>query len=102
MATAMESVISSASSNDPIISRILGLTPSGYGLTSLRHRFFWGTCPLDDGLRAASVIASEPSQCLALTRWDFLTGSREMDVEMSILILQELSRRFLSALDSLR
>jgi CRP-like cAMP-binding protein len=55
----------------------------------------------DGGLRTASVTAVEPTKCLALTRWDFLTALREADVEMSIVILQELAKRFRRALDSL-
>jgi len=62
--------------------------------------FFGELALLDDGLRTASVIAAEPTQCLALTRWDFLTVLRE-DAEMSVLILQELAKRFRRALDSL-
>lgn len=45
-------------------------------------RFFGELALLDDGLRTASVIASEPTQCLALTRWDFLSVLRENDMEM--------------------
>jgi len=63
--------------------------------------FFGELALLDDGPRTASVVASEPTQCLALTRWDFLSALRENDVEMSIIILQELARRFRRALDSL-
>jgi CRP-like cAMP-binding protein len=64
--------------------------------------FFGELALLDDGgLRTASVTAVEPTKCLALTRWDFLTALREADVEMSIVILQELARRFRRALDSL-
>ena len=55
------------------------------------HCVFWGTGSLDDDLRTASIVSSEPVQCLALTRWDFLSALREGDVEMSILILQELA-----------
>ena len=62
--------------------------------------FFGELALLDDGLRTASVIASEPTQCLALTRWDFLAALRD-DAEMSVLILQELAKRFRRALDSL-
>jgi CRP-like cAMP-binding protein len=62
--------------------------------------FFGELALLDDGLRTASVIAAEPTHCLALTRWDFLTVLRE-DAEMSVLILQELAKRFRRALDSL-
>jgi CRP-like cAMP-binding protein len=62
--------------------------------------FFGELALLDDGLRTASVVASEPTHCLALTRWDFLTALRE-DAEMSVIILQELAKRFRRALDSL-
>jgi CRP-like cAMP-binding protein len=62
--------------------------------------FFGELALLDDGLRTASVIASEPTQCVALTRWDFLAALRE-DAEMSVIILQELAKRFRRALDSL-
>jgi CRP/FNR family transcriptional regulator, cyclic AMP receptor protein len=64
--------------------------------------FFGELALLDDGLRTASVIASEPAQCLALTRWDFLPALRETDVEMSISIWQERAKRFRCALDSLQ
>jgi CRP/FNR family transcriptional regulator, cyclic AMP receptor protein len=62
--------------------------------------FFGELALLDDGLRTASVVATEPTQCLALTRWDFLTTLREQ-AEMSVIILQELAKRFRRALDSL-
>jgi CRP-like cAMP-binding protein len=62
--------------------------------------FFGELALLDDGLRTASVVAAEPTQCLALTRWDFLAALRE-DAEMSVIILQELAKRFRRALDSL-
>ncbi len=63
--------------------------------------FFGELALLDDGMRTASVIASEPTQCLVLTRWDFLSALRESDVEMAIVILEELAKRFRRALDSL-
>jgi CRP-like cAMP-binding protein len=63
--------------------------------------FFGELTLLDDGLRTASVIASEPTKCLVLTRWDFIGVLRESDSEMSILILEELAKRFRRALDSL-
>ena len=44
--------------------------------------------------------ACSTTTCLVLTRWDFMGALRE-DVEMAILILQELARRFRRALDSL-
>ncbi len=63
--------------------------------------YFGELALLDDGLRTASVIAVEPTQCMVLTRWDFLTVLREGDAEMAITILQELARRFRRALEAL-
>jgi len=63
--------------------------------------FFGELALLDEGLRTASVIAVESTECLVLTRWDFLTALRDSDVEMSITIMQELARRFRRALDAL-
>jgi|SRR5215216_2431175 len=63
--------------------------------------FFGELALLDDGLRTASVVATEPTNCFVLTRWDFLSALREGDVEMSITILQELAKRFRRALDAL-
>jgi CRP/FNR family transcriptional regulator, cyclic AMP receptor protein len=63
--------------------------------------FFGELALLDDGPRTASVIAQEPTECLVLTRWDFMTTLREEDAEMSIVILQELAKRFRRALDTL-
>jgi CRP/FNR family cyclic AMP-dependent transcriptional regulator len=62
--------------------------------------FFGELALLDDGMRTASVITKEDTQCLALTRWDFL-GTLKEDADMSITILQELARRFRMALDVL-
>ena len=62
--------------------------------------YFGELALLDDGPRTASVIATEPTRCLALTRWDFQSALRE-DSEMAILILQELARRFRQALSSM-
>jgi CRP/FNR family cyclic AMP-dependent transcriptional regulator len=62
--------------------------------------FFGELALLDDGPRTASVIATEPTQCLVLTRWDFY-GVLKDDVDMAIVILQEMAKRFRMALDSL-
>lgn len=62
--------------------------------------FFGELALLDDGLRTASVVTTEATQCLALTRWDFYAVLRE-DVEMAIVILEELAKRFRMALDVL-
>lgn len=64
------------------------------------YDFFGELALLDEGLRTASVVALEPTSCLLLTRWDFLAVLRE-DVDMTIVILQELARRFRRALDAL-
>jgi CRP/FNR family transcriptional regulator, cyclic AMP receptor protein len=55
---------------------------------------------LDDGLRTASAVVTEPVKCLVLTRWDFL-GILKEDADLAIAILQELARRFRRALDAM-
>jgi CRP-like cAMP-binding protein len=72
------------------------VTVNNFGPTD----YFGELALLDDGLRTASVVTTEPTTCLVLTRWDFMGALRE-DVEMAILILQELARRFRRALDAL-
>jgi CRP/FNR family transcriptional regulator, cyclic AMP receptor protein len=72
------------------------VTVNNFGPTD----YFGELALLDDGLRTASVVTTEPTTCLVLTRWDFMSALRE-DVEMSILILQELAKRFRRALDAL-
>ncbi|MCL6512269.1 MAG: cyclic nucleotide-binding domain-containing protein [Anaerolineae bacterium] len=62
--------------------------------------FFGELALLDDGLRTASVVTTEPTRCLVLTRWDFLAALRE-DPEMAIVVLQELARRFRRALEAM-
>ena len=62
--------------------------------------FFGEIALLADGLRTASVVATEATQCLVLTRWDFL-GVLKEDVDMAIAILEELAKRFRVALDVL-
>lgn len=62
--------------------------------------FFGEIALLDDGLRTASVVTNEPTECLVLTRWDFLAGVRE-DVEMAIVIMQELAKRLRMVLDTM-
>lgn len=63
--------------------------------------FFGELALLDDGPRTATVTASEPTECLALTRWDFLATLKE-DADMAVTIAQELARRFRTALDALQ
>ncbi len=63
--------------------------------------FFGEMALLDDGLRTATVQAVEATDCLVLTRWDFL-GILKEDADMAVSILQELARRFRMALDVLQ
>lgn len=72
------------------------LTVNTFGPTD----FFGEMALLDDGLRTASVIATEPTACLVLARWDFLAVLRE-DADMAVTVLVELARRFRRALDAL-
>ncbi len=62
--------------------------------------YFGELALLDDGVRTASIIAKEATNCLVLTRWDFLGTVRE-DAEMAVEILQELAKRFRLALEVL-
>lgn len=62
--------------------------------------FFGELALLDDGPRTASVVAIEPTRCLAITRWDFLPLLKD-DADMAIVILQEVVRRFRRALEAL-
>jgi CRP-like cAMP-binding protein len=61
--------------------------------------FFGELALLDDGLRTASVVATEPTTCLLLTRWDFLAVLRD-DAETAIGVLQAVARRFRGMLDA--
>jgi CRP/FNR family transcriptional regulator len=54
----------------------------------------------EDGLRTASVVATEPTKCLVLIRWDFISLLKE-DNEMAISILGEITRRFVRLLDTM-
>ena len=63
--------------------------------------FFGELALLDEGIRTATVTATEPTECLVLTRWDFLSILKE-DAQMAVTILQELARRFRMALDRLQ
>ena len=64
-----------------------------FGLTD----FFGELAMLSDEPRTASVVATEDTECLVLTRWEFL-GKLKADPEMSVVILQELAKRFQRAL----
>ena len=54
----------------------------------------------EEGLRTASVIATVPTKCVVLTRWDFL-GLLKEDNDMAISILVEIARRFRVMLDTM-
>lgn len=62
--------------------------------------FFGEMALLTERLRTASVVATESTCCLVLTRWDFLGLLRE-DADMAVAVLQELAARFSRALDFL-
>ncbi len=62
--------------------------------------FFGELALLDDGLRTATVVTTEATRCLVLTRWDFLALLKE-DADMAIVVLQELAKRLRMALDAL-
>jgi CRP-like cAMP-binding protein len=62
--------------------------------------FFGELALLTEGPRTASVVATEPTQCLVLTRWNFL-GILRSDAEMAVTILEELAWRFRTALEVL-
>lgn len=64
-----------------------------FGLTD----FFGELAMLSDEPRTASVTATEPTECLVLTRWEFV-GKLKTDGEMAVVILQELAKRFQRAL----
>lgn len=72
------------------------VTLNSFGAT----QFFGELALLDEGRRTASVIAAEDTECLALTRWDFLAVLRE-DAEMGVAVAQELARRFRMVLETL-
>lgn len=62
--------------------------------------FFGELALLDDGVRTATVTATEDVVCLVLTSWDFLSITRE-DGDMAVTIMKELARRFRAALEVL-
>jgi CRP-like cAMP-binding protein len=62
--------------------------------------YFGELALLDDGPRTASVITTEPTTCVILTRWDFL-GMLKKDAETAVAILQELAKRFRIALNAM-
>jgi CRP-like cAMP-binding protein len=61
--------------------------------------FFGELALLDNGPRTASVVATEPTECLILPRENFL-GVLRRDGEMAVDIMVELAKRFRMALDT--
>lgn len=62
--------------------------------------FFGELGLLDDGPRTATVIATEETECYALSRWDFY-DLLEDDADMAVKMLKEIAKRFRIALDTL-
>jgi CRP/FNR family cyclic AMP-dependent transcriptional regulator len=62
--------------------------------------FFGELALLDEGIRTATVVATDQVECLVLVRWDFL-AKLETNADMAVKILQELARRFRLALDAM-
>jgi CRP-like cAMP-binding protein len=59
--------------------------------------FFGELALLTEGPRTASVVATEPTQCLVLTHWTFFSVLRK-DADMAVAVLEELAWRFSVAL----
>ena len=55
--------------------------------------FFGEIALLDDGPRTASVIATEDTDCLVLSREDFIAILKN-DADMGVVIAEELAKRF--------
>jgi CRP-like cAMP-binding protein len=62
--------------------------------------YFGELALLTEGPRTASVVATQPTQCLVLTRWNFLAALKG-DAEMAVAILEEMAWRFRTALEVL-
>ena len=61
--------------------------------------FFGELALLDEEPRTASVVATEDTECLVLSQWEFLGGLHE-DADMAIVILEEMAKRFRRALNT--
>lgn len=62
--------------------------------------FFGEMALLTDTLRTASIVTTEPTRCLVLTRWDFIPMLKE-DADMAVTVLQQLAERFTKMLNLL-
>ena len=61
--------------------------------------FFGEIALLNDGPRTATVITQEDTECLVLTRADFIAVMKA-DAELGVVISQELAKRLRTALDA--
>ncbi|NUM46143.1 MAG: cyclic nucleotide-binding domain-containing protein [Anaerolineales bacterium] len=61
--------------------------------------FFGEIALLDDGPRTASVVATEETECLILSRPDFIAVMQN-DAEMGVIIAQELANRIRKLINS--
>ena len=62
--------------------------------------FFGELALLSEGMRTATVVAVDDTQCLVLTRWEFRACLKE-DTEIAIVILDEMATRFRKLLSTL-
>jgi len=62
--------------------------------------FFGEITLLDDGPRTASVVATEETECLVLSRWEFLALLKN-DAEMGAVIAQVLAKRLRKLINTL-
>jgi CRP-like cAMP-binding protein len=62
--------------------------------------YFGELALLTEGPRTASVVTTQPTKCLVLTRWNFLAALK-IDAEMAVSILEEMAWRFRTALEVL-
>lgn len=61
--------------------------------------FFGELSLLDSEPRTASVVAVQDTECMVLSRWEFV-GELRADADMAIVILQEMARRFRKTLNT--
>jgi CRP/FNR family transcriptional regulator len=59
--------------------------------------FFGELALLSKGPRTASVVASEDTESLVITRWEFISLAKS-DGELATVVLEELAQRFRAAL----
>ena len=59
--------------------------------------FFGELALLSEGPRTASVVATEETECVVITRWEFRALAKT-DAEMAVVIMEELAVRFRAAL----